>query len=485
MKKKIVSCILVLAMLFACVLSLASCFGNDLSYFANDFEIPEGGYDGNPVEITMYHCSGKTLLSVLEKYVAKFNELYPNIKITLTSQGDYDGVRDIISTKLTAGEQPDIAYCYPDHVASYNSAKAVISLNSLIASDIEVTDSKGNTTILGLTEDQINDFIPQYYEEGMAFDDAGTMYTLPMAKSTEALYYNKSFFDKYSIPVPTTWDEMEAVCERIKEIDPDCIPLGYDSEANWFITMCAQLGSPYTSLDSSNHFQFDNETNRAFVERFSEWYQKGYVTTKELNKGYTSDLFTEIQEDKLKCYMVIGSTGGASYQNPPVVDSSSNDPATKYAFEIGVVSIPQINTESPKAISQGPSLCIFKQGDPQRTVASWLFVKYLATNAQFQAEFSQKSGYSPVINSARELQQYKDWLAVANGYDNLQALGVGLCNDTTHYVFVSDAFNGSSKARDTVGIIMQGALGYTGTDIKSKIDELFKKAIADCQYAIR
>ena len=63
------------------------------------------------------------------------------------------------------------------------------------------------------------------------------MYTLPMSKSTEALYYNKTFFEKNGLSVPTTWDEMEAVCARIKEIDPACVPLGYDSEANWFITM--------------------------------------------------------------------------------------------------------------------------------------------------------------------------------------------------------------------------------------------------------
>ena len=48
------------------------------------------------------------------------------------------------------------------------------------------------------------------------------------------------------IAVPTTWDEMEQVCAKLKELDPQSIPLGYDSESNWFITMCEQYGSDYT-----------------------------------------------------------------------------------------------------------------------------------------------------------------------------------------------------------------------------------------------
>ena len=302
------------------------------------------------------------------------------------------------------------------------------------------------------------------------------MYTLPMSKSTEALYYNKTFFEQNGLSVPTTWEEMEAVCKRIKEIDPNCIPLGYDSEANWFITMCEQYNSGYTSLDKNDHFQFNNETNRGFVKKFNDWFRKGYVTTEEIYGSYTSGLFTATEGQR--CYMVIGSTGGASYQTPP---KDGND---NYLFETGMATPPQVNPDSPKVISQGPSLCLFDSDNPQEVVASWLFMKFLTTDVSFQAEFSMKSGYAPVIKSVQENAVYKDWLDKASGYNNLTALSVKLALSQSDAYFVSPAFNGSSVARDQVGILMQNALVSTDSNVDAVLKRLFEAAIDECEYAV-
>ncbi len=437
-------------------------------------------YDGKPVTITFYHSMGAKLQGVLDTYIAEFNKLYPNITIEHSSMGDYDGVRDQIKTALTAGNQPNIAYCYPDHVALYNVAKAVVPLDNFINSTIEMTDALGNKSVLGFTEEQIKDFIPGYYAEGTAFDKAGTMYTLPMSKSTEALYYNKTFFEQNNLTVPTTWEEMEALCAKIKEIDPDCVPLGYDSEANWFITMCEQYQSPYTTLDKGSQFQFNNDTNRGFVKMFRDWYHKGYLTTEAIYGSYTSGLFTVTEGQR--CYMVIGSTGGASYQTPP------KDGEGKPLFESGMATPPQVNPDAPKVISQGPSLCIFKDKNKQEVVASWLFVKFLTTNPEFQAEFSMASGYAPVIQSVQENAVYKDWLDAASGYNNMTALSVKLALSQSNAYFVSPAFNGSSEARDQVGQLMQDALVYgkpdtAAEDVDAKILQLFKDAVSKCEYA--
>ena len=194
-----------------------------------NFAVPEGGYDGSAVTIKFYNTMGTNLRTVLDAYVVEFNKLYPNITIETTQVGNYDDVRDQISTEITVGNQPNIAYCYPDHVALYNLAKAVTTLDSLIASEEVVTRADGTTEVLGLTAEQIADFIPGYYNEGREFGD-GLMYTMPLSKSTEVLYYNKTFFDEHNLTVPTTWEEMEAVCAAIKAIDPNSIPLGYDSD---------------------------------------------------------------------------------------------------------------------------------------------------------------------------------------------------------------------------------------------------------------
>ena len=149
-------------------------------------EIPDEGYDGSAVTIVFYHTMGQNLRNVLEAYIVEFNKLYPNITIEHSQVGGYDDVRNQISTEITVGNQPNIAYCYPDHVATYNISKAVYPLDALIANMAEVTRADGTTERMGLTQKQINDFIPGYYNEGKQFGD-GKMYTLPLSKSTEVL----------------------------------------------------------------------------------------------------------------------------------------------------------------------------------------------------------------------------------------------------------------------------------------------------------
>ena len=478
--KKIIALLLVLAMsfvMFACTPSTGNNNDNqdegenkptgDNTTPAPEkerYEVPAEGYDGSEVTITFSHTMGEALRNVLDKYIVEFNKIYPNITVEHTQVGGYDDVRDQIKQELTAGNQPNIAYCYPDHVALYNLTKKVVPLDNFIESKIVIDSETGE--ILGLTDEQIANFIDGFYAEGTVFDEAGTMYTLPMVKSTEVLYYNKTFFEEHGLTVPTTWEEMEEVCAQILAIDGNCIPLGYDSESNWFITMTEQYGSDYTSVTGTN-FLFNNKTNRTFVREFRDWYDKGYVTTQELYGAYTSALFTT-----QGCYMCIGSSAGANHQIPEAVDG-------KAPFEVGIAPIPQVDKNDPAAISQGPSLCIFDSDNKQEVVASWLFVKFLTTNPEFQASFSITSGYIPVIERdvlVEAVPFYGEWLNA--GSPIASAISVAL--DQSDAYFVSPAFNGSSKARDSVGRLMQYCFTTQAGDIDAMIAQAFKDAVAEC-----
>ncbi len=435
----------------------------------------EAAYDGSEVTISFYHTMGSNLTAVLDAYIAEFNTLYPNIHVEYTSVGSYDDVRDQVSTEITVGTQPNIAYCYPDHVALYNLAKAVKTLGGFIDSTAEVTRADGTTEPMGLTAEQKADFIEGYYNEGLQFGD-GLMYTMPLSKSTEVLYYNKTFFDANGLAVPTTWDEMEETCKKIIAIDPNAIPLGYDSESNWFITMCEQYESPYTSA-TGEHFLFDNAQNREFITRFREWYQEGYLTTQKLYGAYTSGLFTSTSG--ITSYMSIGSSAGATYQRP-----AANADGT-YPFEVGIATIPQVNADHRRVISQGPSLCIFKKDNAQEMAASWLFVKYLTTNVAFQAEFSMASGYVPVIRSVTDNPVYADFIEKADGGAYISALSARVCLSQEDAYYTSPAFNGSSVARDAVGSLLIKCLTIPdGSDVEAEIAKAFEGAVAECKYAI-
>ena len=421
-------------------------------------------YDGSEVTITFWHTMGQQQRSVLDYHIAEFNKLYPNITIQHEQVGSYNDVRDYTKVALVSGNQPNIVYCYPDHVALYNLTRKVVPLDNFIESTEIVTGANGHIEILGLTDAQIDSFIDGFYEEGRVFDAAGTMYTLPMSKSTEVLYYNKAFFEANNLSVPTTWNELEDLCEIIMEITDGKYAFAYDSEANWFITMTEQYGSEYTSLNG-DHFVFNNETNRNFVKRFRTWYDKGYFTTQELYGAYASNLFTSGY-----CYMVIGSSAGAKHYA-----TGSND------SNVGVAPIPQVDVYNPKAISQGPSLCMFDQQNKQEVAASWLFMKFLTTNLEFQADFSMSSGYMPVIELEtliNELPAFGAWL---NYSDTVQTRALKVSLEQADAYYVSPAFNGSSQARDQVVELMKYCFTTPAVDIDAMIAEAFAKAIAECE----
>lgn len=444
--------------------------------------------------ITFYHTMGASLRAVLDEYIAKFNEIYPDIKITHKQVGGYDDVRNQINRDLDVGKEPYIAYCYPDHVAGYNLAGAVVELDDYINSTAMIEAGKyGNAEAqpVGLSEAQIKDLqAGGFYEEGRQFqakeDGSTPMYTLPFAKSTEVLYYNKTFFNANNIPVPTHWwcteacaadcnSSMEKVCQAIIKEKPKCTPLGYDSEANWFITMCEQYstvldGNPvlYTSADG-DHYLFNNEYTKEFMTRFNTWRRNNYVTTQNIYGKYTSNLF-KTQDS----YMSIGSSAGANNQVPEKVNG-------KYPFEVGIATIPQMNPEKPKVISQGPSLCLFQKADKDTEMQAWLFIKYLVTNTEFQAKFSQVSGYVPVLGSVMDDPIYTDeFLALADGGDYIAALTAKVCVEQASAYYTSPAFIGSSNARDEVNALLVKCLGFKD-NIAAQMDDAFEKAVINCK----
>ena len=467
--KRILTTLLLVAMLLS-TFAMVACGPN--GPVVDDLDLT-GIYDGSAVTITFWHTMGADNKALLEDAIARFNEKYPNITVEHQSYGDYDGVFEQIRTKLTAGNQPNLAFCYPDHVATYNKSYSVITLDDLI-NNKNTIDSTGE--MMGFTQAQLDDFIEGYYNEGKEYGD-GKMYSLPFQKSTEVLYYNKTIFNQYGLEAPKTWDDVEAICQLLKEKYPLSTPLGYDSEENFFITLVEQYGSDYTSTEAGNHYTFVNKTNKDFVAKFAEWYAKGYMSTSALMGGsYTSDGFKKPDDEAGKIFMSIGSSAGARYQRPDKVDGA-------YPFDVGIVSIPQVDPSNPKVISQGPSICIFEDENVQEVYASWLFLKFLTTDQQLQAKYALKTGNVPVIKSVMETETYKNALEKADGGDFITFLVALVALEQQEAYFTSPAFAGSADARTQVGLLVQSIFSkyVLGGDNSSMIDSEFEKYYDICK----
>jgi multiple sugar transport system substrate-binding protein len=153
----------------------------------------------------------------------------------------------------------------------------------------------------------------------------------------------------------------------------------------------------------------------------------------------------------------------------------------KYEFTVGITSMPQVDPANPKVISQGPSITIFKKDNPQEVLATWLFAKYLATDVTFQARVSMNNGYAPVIKSVAENPVYAEFLAKADT-EHIQAYAVKVALEQESAYYASPAFNGSSVAREQVGLLIQKCFVISGGDIDAQIKKAFEECIGECKY---
>lgn len=456
MKKLIVSLTALVLVLAMCTFILVACGETN----------PSGNGDGGNTTdsgdysktIIFYSTQSDALQKITSNAIAAFEAKYPGWKIDHRQPGGYDEVKEKIISDFQGGVQPDLAYCYPDHVAQYLQTGKVIDMTKFINSTDTVELADGTLATVGYSAEELADFVPGYYNEGYAVNFGGyanygftanSMLTLPFVKSTELLYYNKSALEELGLPVATTWDQLWAQCEAIVKKFPSATPLGYDSEANWFITMCQQNGWGYTSAEGNN-YRFNNENTIAWLAEIRDYYDMGYLTTQKDYGAYTSGLFTKGVNDGGLVYC-IGSSGGASHQDPAG------------AFEWGIAPVPgSVQADGSvnySAISQGPSLVMLSAGynvdnAEEKQLMTWLFIKELL-DPTFQAAFSIGSGYNPCRLSTLEVQSYIDHMADT---DSITAVAAKVASEMSDRFFTSPAFKGSSTARLQVGTALVYAM---------------------------
>lgn len=460
-----------------------------------------GNSNSGKTVVTFWHTMGQANQQTLNNMIAAFNAIpgNENIKIEHDQQGGYADIYEKLQKAIPAKTTPVMAYCYPDHVADYIDAGAAVKLDDLI-NDPEIgytSTGKATTDPDYKVEDDLNDFITSFLQEGREYSTEGT-YSLPFSKSTEVLFYNETYLVDHgyvdsegNAVVPTKWenesdpDDLTAIINLARKIKANdsaiSAPLGYDSDDNLFITFAKQLGLPYTSIGSDGRGQFDFNTAKvkAMVEKVKGWYDEGLIKTQGTieSQSYTSTYFK-----KQQLIFSIGSTGGTTYNEP------SKDSDGQYEFQAKVAAIPQWG-ETSYCISQGPSIVFFqnKKISDEQLRAAFKFYKFI-TNPENSAAYSILTGYEPVKQSSYTTSAYVSHLnpvdvttqePLEDDELELKTRVARMTQTLKDDYFVSPAFVGSATARTQVGgIITQVLLGQKGIDLA------FNDALTQCAFAL-
>jgi multiple sugar transport system substrate-binding protein len=452
--KRIASFLLLATMLLP-MIAFVGCHGQKI---LPEFSVPEEFDTSKQYEIVFWskNESNPTQNAIYDKAIADFEALYPNIKVVKKVYTDYKDIFNDVITNLPQRTTPNVCITYPDHIATYMQGENVIlPLDELMA------DPKFGLGGSEIKFDSVgaDEIIPEFLNEGKI---GGVQYALPYMRSTEACYINEDLVEKlgFTLPEILTWDFIFEVSEYAMSLGKDengkyiangkevLIPFIYKSTDNMMISMLEQLGAPYSN-DQGEMLLFNDTTKEVLTEIGSHISTGAFSTFAKVS--YPADMLNMGQ-----CIFAIDSTAGATWMgyNSPLNDVKDSS----VPYEIAVRAIPQYDTQNPKMISQGPSLCIFNKEDSGEVLASWLFAQFLLTN-EVQIAYSQTEGYIPVTSKAHNSTEYQDYLSRA-GEDNelyydVKIDAAKLMLNNIENTFTTSVFNGSSALRNVAGELIE------------------------------
>ena len=418
------------------------------------------------IEIILWHAFGQANQDLLQEMFDDFEDMYPNVTIRQLGQGGYDDLRSSTVQGTVSGNTPTLVLGYPDHFVEYLQGNALIPLDEYIDHPNHGVD--------------IDMYVPGFLEENQQYVD-GNQYSMPFAKSTEMVVYNKTVFDYYGVEFSMdefiTWDDLIALEEEyglIGDGDYQAPHLfNVDSESNFFINTSSQFGAPYTNAEGE--ILIDNQDTRDMLNFIKTQIDNDILAIPiEWEENYGSIPFKA--GDVL---MSQGSTAGTRHNVP------DNEGGRFGVFEMGIMPVVQYDEDNPSAIQQGPNIAMMADTTDNERLAAWYLIKHI-TNPENTAFFAMNTGYVPVRVDAFEDPDYQEFLQIAHTPDEdlttqEQArkpfsMAANVAYAQVEYYSFEPPFVGrvtSSNARAEVGFMMEAI--YAGT--RSVEDAL--------QYALR
>lgn len=332
-----------------------------------------------PVTVTLWHVYGGQTDSPLNSLIDQFNETVgaeQNIRVEVTCISNTNTIHE--SVLAAAFEDPG-APELPDMFVSYPKTVLAMPDDSIL---VDYADY--------LSDDEIGAFLPAFIQEGTVKD---RLVVLPIAKSAEILYINKTAFDRFAAATGArisdleTWEGLFALVDDYLEWTdaqtPDIPGDGkvffvHDYHFNYFQVGVESLGEDFfdgNGLAFGPAFRTAWEPYARATLSGGVWLQSGYAT-EPLRTG-----------DSI---VSVASSASVLYYSDTVTYADN----TSEQVEIVALPCPTFQNGEKLVMQRGAGVCTVKS-TPEREKACVTFLKWL-TEPERNVEFVTQLGYMPV-----------------------------------------------------------------------------------------
>ncbi len=166
-------------------------------------------------------------LKGLKEVAAAFEKRFPDTKIEFIN---VPGVREYLVTQLSSGRAPDILNVNVEDVWTDVQKGWYVPLDRFL--------EQPNPFVAERNPDEPGAkqwwdmFQYQAISRGKAAPD-GLMYCLSLDMVETGFFYNKTLFEKLNLGIPQDWDELDALCEKIREAGLTPVLMNLDTFSDW------------------------------------------------------------------------------------------------------------------------------------------------------------------------------------------------------------------------------------------------------------
>lgn len=368
-----------------------------------------------PITIEMWHYMNGAQAETLQSIIDDFNSTNDKgITVNALSQGSIADLNKKVIAAAQSNTLPAIVNVYPDAATGLIEQNKVADLTPYV-----------NDETVGMKDDIENDFIPDFISELSQWGE-NKIYGLPMTKSTEVLYVNKTLLEQLGYTVDDlndlTFEKLSEIAQKAND-ELGIAGFGFDSSSNAFISTLKEDGKDFVELNGT--INVENDWTKEYMQFFRDNTQSGAFRVAGEDK-YLSGPFSN---QKLLAYQ--GSSAGFAHIN-------TND-----AFEVVVVEVPHFEGKDKAVIQQGASLFVTTDVSAEAQYAAYEFIKF-ATNTENTAKFATSTGYLPVRKSAQDSVIVQDILADTT---SLYGKIYNVAKDSLSFAYYTPAINNAQSAR--------------------------------------
>ncbi|MGW4528043.1 ABC transporter substrate-binding protein [Amycolatopsis sp. NPDC004378] len=431
--------LLVAAILAALGLVAAACSGGDDTTAAGTGAscAPTGG----KVELSFW-----SWLPGVDKAVAAWNAGHPDIHVTVeqTPQGN-QGTYNKMFTALKAGQAPDLGQVEFDSLPGFRVQQGLRD----IAACPGVADAKSK-------------FVDWTWAQASVGGDG--VFAVPQDTGPMGLFYRKDLFEKYQIPVPTTWDEYADAAKKLHAADPALTITHFpQKDVNWFAGLVWQAGGHWFTQNAQ---EWKVALTDPASTKVADYWQG------LLSQGLVSNFqgFSESWNKALDSGQIATWTGAV--WGVGTIAKAAPSTAGKWA----VAPLPQWTKGEQRSGNWGGSTTAVFAGSKHPAEAAQ-FALWLNTDPQSLAILQEEGGIYPATTDAQASAKASPANTAFFGGQDVDAVfrdaGKGVSQDFTWgpsmeqtYAHVRDGFGAALAGNGTLTKALTDAGAATITDLK-------------------